>query len=40
MCLCLGFGGVCAVCGDWVGGSWSMVRKGGVVLCMCEVMYV
>ena len=35
LCLCFGCGGVGGVGGEWV-GAWTMVWRGGVVLCMCE----
>ena len=36
VCLCLGCGGVGGVVEQWVGGAWTKVWRGGVVICLCE----
>ena len=37
VCLFLGCGGVDGVDGEWV-GDWTMVWRGVVVLCLCEML--
>ena len=37
VCLCFGCSGVGGVGGEWV-GAWTRVLRGGVVLCLCEVL--